>query len=135
MTSINSELSELKSLLTNQLRNSSSVKKQNSAVQQKGNNGSIWFNQDRLASVRVPTSESMLAVEKSDTDNDSTLSRVEEAITEHSIPVTKTFKNNSGETVLVCNSMESRDEVDSLIASKGEDIKARKATKKNLLLQ
>ena len=35
----------------------------NKTVQQKGNNGSIWFNQDRLASVKAPPSESMFVVE------------------------------------------------------------------------
>ena len=55
---------------------------------------------------------------------------VEKAIIDNIIPVTKTFKNNSGDLVLVCENKDSRDKLKNIIASADENIKMKALSQK-----
>lgn len=126
MTTINGELSEIKSLLSNHLSRSSTVKKNSLEIQHNGKNDNIWFNKDRLASVKAPLSEPILVVNKvHEANSDSTFVSVEKTIVDNNIPVTKTFKNTSGELVLVCDTVDSRDKLNNLIASNDDEIQTK----------
>ena len=65
--------------------------------------------------MKAPPSQPMLIVNKSqDTDNGTTFINVDKTIVDHAIPVTKTFKNNNGDLVLICDTLDSREKLNNL---------------------
>ena len=124
ITTIKSELEEIKNLLK---ENSKPATKQGkSNLNNIPTLDNIWFNKARLESTKVAPAEPMLVLNNSQEVNVS----VEKAIVENSIPVTKSFKNNSGNLVVVCDSEDSRDKLQSIIASTTENVEMRSVTKK-----
>ena len=120
MSSIMEELKEIKKLLKE--RGKTVVDKQ-----MKSDN--IWFNKDKLISTKAAPAESMLIINNvSQLDQDS----LEKAIVDNEIPVTKSYKNNSGELVLGCDTPESRKKLKDIIASTVENIQMKEVTKKKL---
>ena len=66
----------------------------------------------------------MLVVNQGNSDS------VEKAIVDNVIPVTKSFKNNSGDLVIVCDTQDSRDKLKNAIASTTENIEMKAVTGK-----
>ena len=120
LSNINAELTEIKNLLAKQTGKPPPV------VKQKGSEN-IWFNKDKLASMKAAPAESMLIINNiCEADNDS----VEKAIVDNAIPVTKSFKNNDGGLVLICETTDTRDKLKDIIASTNEDIQLKAVLKK-----
>ena len=127
MDSINAELTEIKSLLAKQLKNPPVAKEQRPKVQSYHHESSIWFNKDKLATVKVSPSEPVLVVNNAgDANKDS----VEKAIMDNAIPVTKTYINNAGDLVLVCDTTDSRDKLKEIIATNNEEIHMKEVSSK-----
>ena len=55
---------------------------------------------------------------------------VEETIVENSIPVTKSFKNNSGNLVVVCDDLDSRNKLQNILSSTAENVEMKSVSKK-----
>ena len=129
MTNINAELTEIKCLIANLSKNPAG-KQSSQKSQENEKKGNIWFNQEKLASVKAPPTESLLVVNKTQvTNGNATLQMVEKAIIDNGIPVTKIFKNNMGDLVLVYDTADSRDKLNDIIASK-DDIQTKTMSKK-----
>lgn len=87
-------------------------------------NLSIWNDKDKLATVKAPPSKSVLIIKKTEnieTDN-ANKENIENTIMTNNIPVSKSFKNRTGDLVLVCESTDSRDELKNLVASANDQI-------------
>ena len=118
VTTIKDELIEIKNLL--KLKDTKPAPKPS-------HSDNIWFNQERLASTKVAPTEPILVVDNmQDVNNVS----VEKAIVDNGIPVTKTYKNNKGSLVLVCDTPDSRDKLKQAIASTTDNIQMKSATGK-----
>ena len=94
----------------------------------KSPNENIWFNQERLAITKVAPAKPMLVV--NNFDEDSNNETIEKVIVDNSIPVTKSYKNNAGDLVLVCDTQESREKLKSAIASSHNTVQMRSALSK-----
>ena len=116
---IMSELKELKDILKE-----SSTKKEEAASTVKSDN--IWFNKERLESTKVAPSESMLQLN----DSQEMKASVERAIIDNNISVTKSFKDKTGDLIVVCDSSDSRDELQRIIQSNSENATMKPVTKK-----
>ena len=119
VASIKSELAEIKNLLVKQ-----NIPKQETA---KPHSDNIWFNKERLASTKVPPAKPMLVVNSPESDNSES---IEKAIIDNGIPVTKSYKNNLGKLVLVCDSDDSREKLKSAIASTSQTVEMKSMTEK-----
>ena len=80
---------------------------------------SIWYNKERLETVKAPPAPSVLVVGKTnEQENDQkNLEVVEKVIMENNIGLKKSYKNKSGELVLVCESKETRDNLSNIVES------------------
>ena len=113
MERINAELMEIKKLVTP--KEIAVVKSCNIDPQvipkERQPISNIWFDNEKLASVKAKPAESVLVINKAaDSVIDKTnLDLIENMVVESKIPVTKSFKNKSGNLVVVCDSVESRD--------------------------
>ena len=77
--------------------------------------------------MKAPPSESVLVVNNAhNANNDS----VEKVIMDNAIPVTKTYKNNAGNLVLVCDNIDTRDKLKEKIASSNEEIRMKEVSNK-----
>ena len=121
---IKSELEEIKKLLKENAKSSIPVKqnKNEGAL----NVDNIWFDKARLESTKVAPAQPMLILNNEEVINNS----VEKAIVDNGIPVTKSYKNNSGKLVVVCEDLESRDKLQRIIASSNENVEMKSFTKK-----
>ena len=122
ITSIKSELEEIKNLLKQEVKPATKEGKNNSIIPTVDN---IWFNKARLETTKVSPAESLLVVNNAQAVNES----VEKAIVENSISVTKSYKNNLGNLVVVCDNLDSRDKLQGILASK-ENVEMKSVTKK-----
>ena len=109
--SIKSELAEIKNLLK-----SPSVAK---PTVSKSPDENIWFNQERLATTKVPPAKPVLLVNNIQESNNESIEKV---IIDNGIPVTKSYKNNSGDLVLICDTADSRERLKTAIASSSETV-------------
>ena len=123
INSIKSELEEIKTLLKQNGKPATNQGKSNSHFPTTEN---IWFNKSRLESTKVSPAEPMLVLNNAQEVNES----VEKAIVENSIPVTKSFKNNSGKLVVVCDTQDSRDKLQNIIATSSGNIEMKPVTRK-----
>ena len=123
ISTIKQELEEIKNLLKAKPKTTESQGKSNS---QNSVTDNIWFNKAKLESTKVPPAEPMLVMNASVEVNET----VEKAIVENGISVTKSYKNNSGELVVVCDNNNSRDKLQNIIATKDENIVMKQITKK-----
>ena len=122
ISTIKQELDEIKNLLkasskTNQGKNDS---------QSTSSKDSIWFDKARLESTKVPPAEPMLVMK----DSVEASETVEKAILENGISVTKSFKSNSGELVLVCENKDSCDKLQNIISNTTENIVTKQMNRK-----
>ena len=90
----------------------------------------IWQDQHRLASVKAKPQESILVINKAaDTTVDKTNTElVENMVIESRIPVTKSFKDKSGNLVVVCESKESRDALKNQVSESNNTIEMKTPT-------
>ena len=122
ITTIMSELHEKKKILKENNTTKEVETSQNSNA--KANN--IWFDKERLESTKTAPSGPILVLNDSQEVNDS----VEKAIIENSIPVTKSFKNKSGDLIVVCDTTDSRDQLQRIIQTNTENVTMKPVTKK-----
>ena len=122
MSAMNTQLSEIKELLTKKetqerSTNNVTVDSLHSSTDSKQN--SIWFNKERLETVKAPPAPSVLVVGKTnEQDKDQkNLEVVEKVIMENDIGLKKSYKNKSGELVIVCESKETRDNLSNIVES------------------
>ena len=121
---IKSELEDIKKLLKENMQSIPPAK--HSKKEFTANVDNIWFDKARLESTKVTPAQPMLVLNNEDEINQS----VEKAIVDNGIPVTKSYKNNSGKLVVVCESLESRNELERIIASSHENVEMKSITKK-----
>ena len=120
-----SELNEIKTLLK---------QKDNTSVSNKSptaNTDNIWHDSERLAKTKIPPVKPMLVLEKNDNDSNQSIQKV---IIENDIPVTDAFKNNAGNLVLECSSVESRDKLKKLGSDVNLELKAIVGKKDNITI-
>ena len=86
----------------------------------------IWFDKSRLESTKIAPAQPMLLLNNEEIVNNT----VEKAIIEKGIPVTNSYTNKSGKLVVVCENVESRDELQRIIASSNENVEMKSITKK-----
>ena len=87
ITTIKSELEDIKKLLKESSQTKVSTKGDSVGVSRAGN---IWFDKARLESTKVAPAKPILVVNNAEEINDS----IEKAVVENSIPVTKSYKNS-----------------------------------------
>ena len=120
---IKSELEEIKKLLRENVKPLAAKGSKDDGISRVDN---IWFDKARLESTKIPPAQPMLLL-----DNDEAINKtVEMAIIENGIPVTKSYTNNSGKRVVVCENQESRDELQRIIASSNENAEMKSVTRK-----
>ena len=122
MSEVMNELRDIKKMLKEKANSNERNNKEDS---QKVNN--IWFDKARLESTKVPPSSgSMLILNNSQ----GTSETVEKAIVENNISVTKSFKNTSGNLVVVCDTTNSRDQLQQIIESTTDNVTVKPVKKK-----
>ena len=119
VTKIISELSELKNLMIKDEKSVPSVTE----------NYNIWNDLERLQKTKVPPCKPMLILDKKDNDKSSS---IEQLIVENKIPVTTIFPSKAGDTVLVCDSITSRDKLKKLTTENNLNLKSVVGKKLNI---
>ena len=110
VTKIISELGELKNFL----------KKDEKSAPPVSENYNVWNDLERLQKTKIPPCKPMLILDKKDTDkNDS----IEKLIVENKIPVTNILQSKAGDTLLVCDSITSRDKLKKLTTENNMNLK------------
>lgn len=124
MSTMNDQLSEIKQLLLKKDMPVLSTKNVTVEKSQPSNPSSIWFNKERLETVKAPPAPSVLVVGKTNEEDkdQKNMEVVEKVIMENNIGLQKSYKNKSGELVIVCNSKESRDNLSNIVDSIDESI-------------
>ena len=105
MDRINSELKKITELVTPK---EAAVKPSTAPSDQRKSN--IWFDEEKLASVKAKPAESVLVINKgaNSTVDKTNQDLVENMVVQGKIPVTKAYKNKEGNFVVVCDSTETR---------------------------
>ena len=116
MSSIKEEIREIKNLL-----------KQGKPALKQTRSDNIWHNKEKLMSIKAAPDEPRLVVKNAQEADNITL---EKAIVDNAIPVTKSYKNNSGGLVLVCDTADSRDKLKDIITSTSNNIQLESVTRK-----
>ncbi len=85
---------------------------------------SIWHDKEKLAAVKAPPSKSVLVVKNTnDTEKDNTnYSKVESVIMDNNLAVSQSYKNRSGDLVVICDTESSRNQLKDLVSSTNDDI-------------
>lgn len=117
---IMTELDEIKKIL----KENCSKKEVSEEIPAKKDN--IWFDKKRLESTKVAPTESLLQLKDSTEVNAS----LERAIIDNNIPVTNSFKNKTGDLIVVCDTSDSRDELQRIIQSNTENATIKPVTNK-----
>ena len=119
---MSNQLSDIKSLLT-KAPTAEPVKEMPVENLQPMKN-SIWFNNERLEKVKAPPGPSVLVVGKTnDVQKDIRhIEVVQKVIMDHDVTLQKSYKNKSGELVIVCDSKESRDNLSNIVNSIDDSI-------------
>ena len=121
MNNIDNQLKEITSMLKSNPGSSTSITKQKQNVPPKDN---FWFDSEKLATVKAPPTKAVLVISNTpdlqlNTENQNI---VEKTVIDNQISLSETYKNKSGDLVLVCDSTEARDELKNLVHSAKEDI-------------
>ena len=124
ISDIKSELEEIKKLLKEKAKPPQPAKRDNDDAASRIDN--IWFDKARLESTKIAPAQPMLLLNNEEGINNT----VEKAIVENGIPVTNSYTNNSGKLVVVCENLESRNELQRIIASSNENVEMKPVTKK-----
>ena len=85
---------------------------------------SIWEDKEKLRTVKAPPQKSVLVIKNSNNSvrNDSNQDKIEKAIKDHNIDISESYKNRSGDIVVVCETSETRDELKNIVASTDQGI-------------
>ena len=121
VTKIISELGELKNFL----------KKDEKSAPPVSENYNVWNDLERLQKTKIPPCKPILILDKKDTDkNDS----IEKLIVENKIPVTNILQSKAGDTLLVCDSITSRDKLKKLTSENNMNLKPVAGKKLNITI-
>ena len=84
----------------------------------------IWNDEDKLAKIKAPPAKSILIVKNVQEceRNKADQATVETTIMENNTPVFQYYKNKSGDTVIICEDNESRDEIQNLVSLSNDAI-------------
>ena len=142
VSKIAGELGELKTLLKNNNSNETDSQIKSNLVEIKSmlnvdpvskidhSVSNVWLDPERLKGIKAPQAKPMLVLNKRGDENNSSIEKV---ILDNKIPVTKSYKNNEGDLVLVCDSENSRDKLQNMIKSSDETLKMSPMTSKQLI--
>ena len=120
VTSIKKELEEIKNLLKNQ-------RVPKSVAASSSNNANIWFDKERLAATKVMPAKPLLVVSNVVEANSESIEKV---IVEKGITVTKSYKNNTGDLVLECDTDDTREKLRTAVASTSDALQLKMLTGK-----
>ena len=122
--SMDNHLSEIKKLLIDKGTAPAPEELPKETVQPKNNTSSIWFNKEKLATVKAPPVPSVLVLGKTkDSDKDKKyIELVEKVIMDNNITLQDTYRTKDGELVLVCDSKESRDNLSNIVKNSDGNI-------------
>ena len=84
----------------------------------------IWFDKNKVESIKAPLEKSVLNIKKAD-DQETCLENqniIESTIVSNNIPVIESFKNKSGDLMVICESEDSRKTLKDLVSSTNEEI-------------
>ena len=113
------KLDEIKEILKNKETVKTSSPKSSNAVR-----SSIWLDKDKLETIKAPPAKSVLVVKKVEDQEKSVENQsiVETAIMNHNISVVESYKNRSGDLMVVCETEDTRNELKNLVTSCSDDI-------------
>ena len=136
MNNLSTKISSLKKKLEKKL-DEISTKMETSSVEQPAKQplkDSIWNNQERLATVKMPPQKSVLVIKKaqSNEENVENHNKIQNTVIQNSIPVTKSFTNNLGDTVMICETLEDRDKLKNLISTNSQNIEMNAPSEKRV---
>ena len=83
-----------------------------------------WDNKEGNEIVKAPPQQSTLILKSyaSATQNNEIQDKVQQTIVDNNIPVTKSFTNKTGDTVMICETKEDRDKLKNLVSRADEEI-------------
>ena len=128
LDNLEKQLSEIKSLLK-ESRNPPALVSDPSPIPSKPDN--IWFDPERLEKTKLPPVKPMLIMKKGDPAANAS---IEDMIIENKMPVTKAFTNTSGDLVLVCDSVDTRDKLKDITSKKNLELKTVVGKKENITI-
>ena len=110
-------LEEIKKLLTSKRETSVSTQKNTPA-------SSIWFNKEKLETIKVPPPTSVLVLKKVDNEEKRVENQnaIETAIMDNNITVVESYQNKAGDLTIVCESADTRDELRRIVTLGNEEI-------------
>ena len=113
------KLDEIKELLKNKEPVKTSSAKPSNVVP-----SGVWFDKDKLETIKAPPPKSVLVVKKVDDQEKCVENQniVESAVMNHNISVVESYKNKSGDLMVVCETENTRDELKNLVTSCNDDI-------------
>ena len=111
MNGIDTQLAEIKKMLNDK---ADAMAKETDATM---SHNSIWFDKDRLATVKAPEPKAVLVISKAESFQQNTENRevIEKVVMENEIPLRETYKNRDGDLVLVCTNQEARDKLQNVV--------------------
>ena len=120
MNGIDDQLAEIKMLLNAKSKNTEKDVKSNS----NGNENSIWFDKERLKTVKAPEPKAVLVISKTldQEKNIENREAVEKVVMDSAISLSESYENRSGDLVLVCESQDARDKLKVLVESNNQEI-------------
>ena len=121
MSNIDNNLKELTSLLKSEKESTKSNNRSNK-TQPKTNmlpKDNIWNDSEKLATVKAPPTKAVLVINNNEEQQKNLYNQnvVEKAVVDNQISLSEAYTNKSGDLVLVCDSMEARDELKTLVQS------------------
>ena len=124
MNTIDTQLQEITSMLKSNASKPATPAIPRHAAPPPPSRDNIWFNPDKLATVKAPSPKAVLVVSKNPDQKVNTENQivVEKAVVENQIRLDETYTNQSGDLILICNSVEERDELKMLVHNAKEDI-------------
>ena len=85
--------------------------------------GSIWNDQEMLKKIKVPPPKAVLVIKKTDGITETSQNEIlENAISSNKLPITKSYKNKSGDLTVVCETKEAREQLKSIVSSENGNI-------------
>ena len=122
-TKVNSMESKLDEITT-LLKNNQNKQPRNSDSKPTLKPNTIWQDKEKLATVKAPVPRSVLVVKNTnDVEKDcSNLSKVEAAMKDNDISVSQSYKNKSGDLVVVCETKDIRDELKNIVSSSNTEM-------------
>ena len=122
MNGIDSQLGAIMKLLSEQSKTQETM--QHGKKNGDTNGESIWFDKERLATIKAPEPKAVLVVGKSQDSEKETENHdiIEKAVMENHIPLSETYENKSGDLVIVCESKDARDKLKTVVENSHQDI-------------